>query len=304
MLSLALPGASGPKRLPALCLLTLLAALLLGCTSPLPPPLTQVGLASNTDVSDVPLRWQALRDSPVVLLGELHDDPAHPPLQLALVQTMVAQGRLAALVLEMAEQGRSTHGLPPQADAATVQTALAWSEAAWPWSRYGPSVMAAVAAGVPVLGGNLPRARMRPAMAEPAWDQLLDTAGLAAMGEKIRDGHCGLLPPAQIPTMVRIQVARDRAMAETVLGAWRPGGTVLLLAGNEHVRSELSVPRHLRQLPPPWPVGAAVASVQLRPINPGDAQAPALGETVWPTPPQPPRDHCAALRPQLRQSGP
>ena len=301
MLSLAFVGRPGGRPLSALCLLS---ALLLGCATPAGPSArADTATTTTVDAAQVPARWAALQDSPAILLGELHDDPSHPPLQLALVQTLLAQGRLAALVLEMVEQGRSTHGLPAQADAAAVQAALAWSEAAWPWSRYGPSVMAAVAAGVPVLGGNLPRARMRAVMADAAWDRLLDAPGLATLGEKIRAGHCDLLPPAQIPGMVRIQVARDRAMAETVLGAWRPGGTVLLLAGNEHVRTDLGVPRHLRQLPLPWPTrGAAVAAVQLRP--PGPSDAPSGAEQVWPTPPQPPRDHCAALRRQLRQSGP
>lgn len=291
----------------ALGRLALLAcsALLLACSSPQPPvPGTDLGPPLAVTAAQVPERWAALQGSPALLLGELHDDPAHPPLQRALVQTLVTHGRLAALVLEMAEQGRSTLGLAADASEAEVQAALAWSDAAWPWPRYGPTVMAAVAAGVPVLGGNLPRSRLRAVMTEPAWDRLLDTAGLAEMGERIRQGHCGLLPESQIPGMVRIQVARDRAMAETLLGAWRAGATVLLLAGNEHVRTDLGVPRHLAQLPTPWPAAAAgVQAVQLRPLSDGERAGASHHGTVWPTPAQPPRDHCAALRRQLRQSG-
>ena len=270
-------------------------------------PLTASAIGTSAPVlaSEVPSRWLAWQDTPAILLGELHDDPTHPPLQQALVQTLVARGRLSALVLEMAEQGRSTQGLPADANEAAVQAALAWSDIAWPWQRYGPSVMAAVAAGVPVLGGNLPRSQMRTVMTQPDWDRLLDAAALATVGERIREGHCGLLPETQVPGMVRIQLARDWTMASTIISAWRHGGTVLLLAGNEHVRTDVGVPRHLKQLPTPWPTDTApVATVQMRPLSQAEAAMPHARDAIWPTPPQPPVDHCAALRRQLRQSGP
>lgn len=269
---------------------------LIGCSS---PPSRPTGVV---DASQVPALWSGVREASAILLGELHDDPAHPPLQLALARTLVQQGHWVALVLEMAEQGRSTQGLARDADEATVQTALAWSHSAWPWARYGPVVMAAVAAGVPVLGGNLPRQAMRQVMADPTWDQRLPAPELAQIRQLIRLGHCGLLPEPQIPAMARIQVARDRAMADTLAQAWRPGGTVLLLAGNEHVRTDLGVPWHLGQMAQAWPPGAgAVRAIELRPEPATDRPAPT---ETWRTPAQPARDHCAALRSQLRQSAP
>ncbi len=66
----------------------------------------------------------------------------------------------------MAEEGSSTAHLDRTATEAQVQTALSWNDKGWPWSAYGPAVMAAVRAGVPVLGANLPRARMKDAMAD------------------------------------------------------------------------------------------------------------------------------------------
>jgi hypothetical protein len=45
--------------------------------------------------------------------------------------------------------------------------------------------------------------------------------------------------------MTRIQVGRDRAMAQAIVKAKRPGQTVLLIAGAGHVVRALGVPQHL-----------------------------------------------------------
>ena len=118
-------------------------------------------------------RLQSLLPADVLLLGEQHDAPDHQRLQREAVAWPSSRGQLAAVVMEMAERGHSTRGLPRDASEAQAQAALQWDNAAWPWQAYGPVVMAAVGAGVPVLGGNLPRARMRAAMAEAAWDRHL-----------------------------------------------------------------------------------------------------------------------------------
>jgi hypothetical protein len=126
----------------------------------------------------------------------------------------------------MADSGRSTAALPPTATEGQARAALAWNERAWPWSAYGPVVMAAVGAGVPVLGANLPRARMRDAMADVSLDAQLPPPAWQAQVAAVRDGHCGLLPDSQMQPMTRIQVARDREMARTVAQAAQagPGG--------------------------------------------------------------------------------
>lgn len=253
-----------------------------------------------------PGRLQSLLPADVILLGEQHDAPDHQRLQRDAVVWLAARGQLAALVMEMAESGHSTHSLPPSATEAQVQTALQWNDAAWPWKAYGPVVMAAVAAGVPVLGGNLPRAQMRAAMQEPAWDQHLPPAALARQITALRDGHCGLLPESQLAPMARIQIARDASMARTAQQALRPGQTVLLVAGGGHVLRSLGVPTH-------WPENlrskVALALVQqAQPAikteanhTPGAAASPPTdADVVIDTPALPPRDACAELREQWR----
>ena len=263
-----------------------------GCATPAP-----LGAAAQA-------RLATLLPADVLLLGEQHDAPAHQQLQRQAVQWLAARGALAALALEMAEQGRSTAGLPRDASEADVQHALAWRDAGWPWKTYRLVVMAAVRAGVPVLGANLPAARQREAMRDAALDARLPPAALAEQQQRMRDGHCGLLPESQIGPMTRVQIARDIAMADTVRAARQPGRTVLLVAGNGHVHRALGVPLHL-----PPDLTTKVLSAQS-----GQAQAAIDSEVtdtlpahtsgadlLWPTPPVPPRDYCAELRRATRQ---
>jgi len=135
---------------------------------------------------------------------------------------LVARNELAALALEMAEQGRSTAALPKSASEDEVRAALQWNNKDWPWATYGPAVMLAVGAGVPVLGANLPRAQMRPAMDDRQLELRLKGPALKAQQQLIRFGHCELLPESQITPMTRIQIARDIAMAQTVTRAAVP----------------------------------------------------------------------------------
>ena len=54
-----------------------------------------------------------------------------------------------------------------------------------------------------------------------------------------------MLPESQIAPMTRMQIARDRSLAQTLERAVVPGKTVLLLAGARHVDEQLGVPLHL-----------------------------------------------------------
>ncbi|MEZ5664061.1 MAG: ChaN family lipoprotein [Burkholderiaceae bacterium] len=289
-------------RIPAL--LTVCAVFLLSaCQTPRPVVPDPVGSAVEpvlpADIGRLPAH-------PVWLIGEQHDAPEHQAMQDAVVRFLTGRHRLAALVIEMAEAGQSTAGLSADAGEAQVRQVLGWTDerndAGWPWDRYGPTILSAVRAGVPVLGGNLPRDRQRQAMADDSLDRLLDAASLARQQALVREGHCMLLPDRQIAPMTRIQLARDRSMAGVVLQAIRPGKTVLLIAGNEHVRRDLGVPRHL-------PADVPVLVLQSRGRDAaapgvsgaGADEAHGLADLTWLTPPRPPRDYCAELRQQMKR---
>lgn len=242
---------------------TLAAALLAtACTVSLPMPPLVAGDGTPLDV---------------LLLGEQHDAPGHQAMHRRVVQELADQRRLAAVVLEMAEHGRSTAGLPRDASEAQVREALGWSVAGWPWEPYRPAVMAAVGSGVPVLGGNLSKAELRAAMSDTALDALLPGPALKAQQQAIRHGHCDMLPESQVAPMTRMQIAKDRAMAHTLQQAVRPGQTVVLLAGGRHVDRQLGVPQHL-------------------------AGGLRMGATQLPAEPQK-KDYCAELEAQMKARG-
>lgn len=229
--------------------LALATALLLGgCTHQSAHQSTE--LTSDAQWQQTLAQWSG---TPAILLGEQHDQNSHHRWEAATVRHLAAQGQLAALVIEMAPAGGSTRQLATSASDEAVKAALQWTQGGgadgWPWRDYGPVVMAAVQAGVPVLGGNLPRAQMKQAMGNARYDKHLPPAGWALQLDAIQQGHCGLLPESQFAPMARIQLARDESMAKVTEYAVReltqPGQTVLLVAGRGHVRSDIGVPTWL-----------------------------------------------------------
>ena len=257
---------------------TACALALTACATPQPVPTT-------------PARLQALGATDLLLLGEQHDAPEHQQIHAEVVQTLAQQGRLAALALEMADTGTSTAGLPRDASEDAVQKVLQWNDKGWPWKHYGPAVMAAVRAGVPVLGANLPRARMREAMADATLDARLPPPALLAQQDAIRTGHCNLLPETQTLPMTRIQVAKDMSMARTLEQAAQPGKVVVLMAGSGHVDRSLGVPQHL-----PATLSHKAVGLRAGGARPGDSTA--LFDSIWATKPIEPKDYCAGLAPK------
>jgi uncharacterized iron-regulated protein len=136
---------------------------------------------------------------------------------------------------------------------------------------------------------------MRAAMADASLDARVDAAARDARTEAVRSGHCDLLPAAQEPGMVRIQIARDRSIAGVAASALRaapPDTTVLLLAGAQHASRDRGVPLHLQR-------DAGLAAVAMHVVMFGDA-AGGLRADEWraaQVTPQP--DPCEALRKRL-----
>lgn len=263
-------------------------AALSGCAASSPRPDASTDAPNSTPM---PIRLHQLGPADVLLLGEQHDAPEHQHLHLAAVRALIEFNELAAVVLEMADAGQSTARLPANASAQAVQQALGWRDTAWPWADYGPAVMAAVAAGVPVLGGNLPRQRNALVMKEPDWDLRVPPDVLQRHRTDVREGHCNLLPAGQIGPMTRIQLARDEALATTAASAVQRGKIVLVLCGSQHAHRQLGAPLHL-------PARLRTKAVRMAADGPRADDATAF-DAIWHTAPVPPVDHCARLREQL-----
>lgn len=236
----------------------------------------------------------ALLPADVLLVGEQHDATEHQQIEQQVVAHLAAGNLLAALALEMADSGVSTAALKPGATDQQARNALKWDDKSWPWAAYGPAVMTAVRAGVPVLGANLPRAQMQGSMADSQLDTQLPGPALKAQQQGIRLGHCNLLPESQIRPMTRIQIAKDITMANTLSQMVLPGKVVVLLAGNGHVNRTLGVPQHL-------PADLKVTALRLRAGRADGADHMGAGafDSVWSTAALADTDYCAGLRQQL-----
>jgi uncharacterized iron-regulated protein len=194
-----------------------------------------------------------------VLLGELHDNPAHHKARGALLTA--AATRKPAVVFE--QMAWSTTPIPPPAAGESEE---AWLDAhgfdrkGWKWPLHQPVVDAAIAAHGTLWGANLPRESLRPVVREgvgaaPAdlgriiQQAPLDSIGQAAIDRELFEGHCGKLPAEMVPGMRAAQQVRDASMTEVLLTAGK-SGPAWLIAGDGHVRMDMGVPRILRKLAP------------------------------------------------------
>ncbi|BBE73856.1 ChaN family lipoprotein [Oharaeibacter diazotrophicus] len=206
----------------------------------------------------------ALTGADVVLLGELHDDPAHHRAQAETIARMIELGLAPAVVFEMiptdlqeAVDVASAAGDGADDFAVTAR----WEERGWkPFALWRPVVEVALGADLQILGGDLPanlRAdvakggaaalepwrRVRLALGEPSATET------AVLGDAIRRGHCGLVPEDRLPAMIDVQRARDGSMAAVIAKAARRG-PVVLIAGLGHVRRDVGVPAVLARTAP------------------------------------------------------
>ena len=268
--------------------------LISGCVNRPVSPILQPAEGTIAAATATAARVDALLPADALLIGEQHDAAEHQQIEQQVVAHLAGRGLLAALTIEMADAGVSTAKLKPTANEQQVQNALKWDNKSWPWAAYGPAVMTAVRAGVPVLGANLPSARMRSSMGDLKLDTQLPGPALKAQQQLIRIGHCNLLPESQITPMTRIQIAKDRAMAQAIEDVALPGKVVVLLAGNGHVNRQLGVPQHL-------PATLHAKAIHLRAGNAPDEDS--AFDSTWATPPLAEKDYCEGLREQLGNKG-
>jgi uncharacterized iron-regulated protein len=96
-----------------------------------------------------------------------------------------------------------------------------------------------------------------------------------------------LLPESQISPMTRVQIARDVAMAETLVQTARPGKIVLLITGSGHADRKLGIAQHL---PSKFKVKAVLLySEETSEVTKNAAEF----DLFWPAKPAPLVDHCA-----------
>ncbi len=201
-------------------------------------------LAAPFAFADVP---DAARTADVVILGEIHDNPAHHDTQTVYINALSPK----AVVFEMLS--------PAEADAITSDiSALSQAE----WSNI-EDYRAVISASARIVGAALPRDVVRAAFASGAASQFGGNA--AAFGltqplpedeQKTREeaqflAHCEAMPRDMMSGMVEAQRLRDAHFARVVLDALGTyGAPVILITGNGHARSDWGVPAYLATVRP------------------------------------------------------
>lgn len=195
----------------------------------------------------------------VVILGEVHDNPAHHETQARLTQAVAPK----ALVFEMLspdQAGLITGDL--RADAATLAKELDWESSGWPdFAMYHQIMQAAPQAAI--YGAGVPRDAARAAFEagivasfgadapEYGLDQPLPGDQQEARLALQKAAHCDALPDDLLPKMVALQRLRDATLARTTLHALEEtGGPVVVITGNGHARADWAVPAYLKERAP------------------------------------------------------
>ncbi len=187
----------------------------------------------------------------VVVLGEVHDNPAHHVLQAQRVVTLQPK----AIVFEMLTPEQAKKVSPElRGDAAALAVALGWAESGWPdFAMYYPIFAAAPEAAI--YGAQVPRDKARAVFEtglaasfgeDPArydLDRPLPGDQQAAREALQMSAHCDALPEDILPGMVEIQRLRDGVLARAVVEALgETGGPVVVITGNGHARRDWGMP--------------------------------------------------------------
>ncbi|SFI20736.1 ChaN family lipoprotein [Albimonas pacifica] len=279
-----------PARLrPAGALRRLLAAgalaLAAGCASGgapdagLPEGARLVELPSGRPLDGLPALVERARGVDLLVVGEIHDDPAHQRLQAALAAALGVE----ALALEMVPQEVE----PALAALRAAGSPDAELRAAARWDDYAPwhGVLDAVPRAE-VAGGGVPRAALRQAMGEGVaaafgegaarygLDAPLPPAEQAALEVELDRSHCGALPAEMLAPMVEAQRLRDARFAEALLRVReRAGGAqAMLVTGNGHARRDRGVPWVLADAAPGLST-LAILQAEWAQDAPGDVDA-------------------------------
>jgi uncharacterized iron-regulated protein len=255
-----------------------------------------------------------------VLAGEIHPNPDHHRLQAKLLESMVEAGRRPALVFEMIpatyQPKLDSFSEAAPADAGDLGKVVDWEDRGWPdWPIYRPIADTALAAGLPIIAGDLDRDKVRAigragrAALDEAERNMLALGGELPAGLSdtltgiLKESHCNLLPEQAIPAMILVQRARDGAMAAAMKDAKASSSDgAFLVAGAGHVRRDLAAPRVLSQTAP----DASVLVVTFIEVDEKITEMAGYGvaglyDFVVFTPRSDLTDHCAELAERMKQ---
>ncbi|WP_114155279.1 ChaN family lipoprotein [Chromobacterium haemolyticum] len=254
--------------------------LLSGCAA-LPqetdPPGRIVDLRSGEALQPAQL-LQRLAPAPRLLVGEKHDNPEHHRIERWLATELAARRPQGSVLLEMltpsqqakVEQTQAALRAGKPLSGKALAQAVDW-QPGWPWPLYGKLAEHALSAPYPLLAANLDKSEMRTVYRSQA--QLSGRASTrpevrVKLSELIREEHGGQLTAEHLASMLAVQQARDRRMAERLLAAPAPA---LLIAGAYHAAADIGVPLHVRDLQPQAPLRVLILAEEGMKLDAGQA---------------------------------
>lgn len=137
--------------------------------------------------------------------------------------------------------------------------AVDWDQGGWAKYDYKPLFQAVLDAGLPIYAGDPPRDLIRKAAKEGAaaippdeqkrlgLDLPLDPSLHDASLTEIEASHCGMMPKSAFGGMAFAQRLRDATLADVALKALSTYRSVIVFAGNGHVRDDRGIAWYLRQ---------------------------------------------------------
>ena len=199
------------------------------------------------------LALSAAAEPAIYLLGEIHDNPEGHAQRFEKIAEIVRAAPQPVIAMEQFDREKQAALSAAQQECPDAACVIAKAGTkGWEWDFYKPVIDLALSQRIPLLAANVSpqdaRMVMRDGLNAALNATLRNAFGLDAglptevdgiQREAVFQGHCRMVPKAALGGMVLAQVARDVWMAHVLRE--HPQSTVLLLAGNGHVRKDAGV---------------------------------------------------------------
>ena len=163
----------------------------------------------------------------VVIIGEIHDNPAHHQVQARQVADLTPK----AIVFEMIAPDKAYGVVLPQfSDPDGLEAYLGWAASGWPdFAMYAP--IFAAAPDAIIYGAHVPRAQVRAIMEQGIASAFGDEASQYGLDNPLPDpqhqqrvalqiaAHCDAIDSTVAPVLIGVQRYRDAVLARAVVQA-------------------------------------------------------------------------------------
>lgn len=205
----------------------------------------------------------AIATTPIVIVGETHDNNDQHRIQAHIVDLLVKAGKRPAAVFEQlrGDVQAEIDKLAPAGpiSLAAFKAAVAWDKSGWQKYDYDPLLAEVLKDKLAIYAGDVPKPDMMKVAKDGAAALSKDTRTalglempLGAKADKasldeIFEAHCKMMPREALTNMAYAQRYRDAHLADAVIRAVAAHGSALLFAGSGHARTDRAVPWYLER---------------------------------------------------------